>query len=50
MDEDEELKQKIVLYYHTLFQGCLSQWFVLMQQKNYKRLSKEQYMELNVRI
>lgn len=50
MDEDDELKRKIVLYYHTLLQGSLSQWFVLLQQKNYKKLSKEQYIDLNVRI
>lgn len=28
----------------------LSQWFVLMQQENYSKLSKEQYMDLNIRI
>jgi hypothetical protein len=27
---DEELKKKIALYYHTLFQGSLAQWFVLL--------------------
>ena len=50
IDEDDELKRKIVLYYHTLFQGALSQWFVLLQQKNYKKLGKDQYVDLNVRI
>jgi len=28
----------------------LAQWFVLMQQQNYKRLTKEQYIDLNVKI
>ena len=28
----------------------MSQWFVLMQQKNYKKLSKDQYIDLNVKI
>ena len=28
----------------------MSQWFVLLQQKNYNRLSQEQYVELNMRI
>jgi len=28
----------------------LAQWFVLMQQQNYKKLSKEQYIDLNVKI
>ena len=32
------------------FQGILSQWFVLMQQQNYKKLSKHQYIDLNVKI
>ena len=50
VDEEQELKMKIVLYYHTLFQGILSQWFVLLQQQNYKKLSKEQYVDLNVKI
>ena len=47
---DEELKKKIALYYHTLFQGSLAQWFVLLQQKNYTKLTKKQYVELNIRI
>jgi len=49
-EEEIELKKKIALYYHSLFQGCLSQWFVLMQQENYQKLSKRQYLDLNVRI
>lgn len=49
-DEEIELKKKIALYYHQMFQGVLSQWFVLMQQENYSKLSKEQYMDLNIRI
>ena len=28
----------------------MAQWFVLMQQQNYKKLSKEQYIDLNVKI
>lgn len=28
----------------------MSHWFVLMQQSNYQRLSRKQYIELNVRI
>lgn len=28
----------------------MAQWFVLMQQQNYKRLTKEQYIDLNVKI
>lgn len=47
---DMELKKKVVLYYNQLFQATWSQWFTLLQQKNYNRLSKEQYVELNVRI
>ena len=49
-DEEIELKKKIALYYHPLFQQCLSQWFLILQQENYNRLSREQYMEINVRI
>eukprot|EP00347_Sterkiella_histriomuscorum_P022188 403331364 len=48
--EDEELKKKIALYYHTLFQGCLGQWFTLLQHLNYQKLTKTQYLELNMRI
>jgi len=33
-----------------MFQGCLAQWFVLMQQDNYSKLNKKQYLDLNVRI
>lgn len=40
-DEEIELKKKIALYYHSMFQGCLSQWFVLMQQDNYSKLNKQ---------
>ena len=32
------------------FQGSLAQWFVLLQQRNYTKLTKKQYLELNVRI
>ena len=32
------------------FQGVLSQWFNLMQQHNYSRLTKDQYIDLNVKI
>lgn len=32
------------------FQSSLSQWFVLLQQQNYKKLSKESYVDLNVKI
>lgn len=49
-DEEIELKKKIALYYHPLFQQCLSQWFLILQQENYNRLSRDQYMEINVRI
>ena len=49
------------LYYHSLvsfflcydsvqFQGSLALWFVLLQQQNYNKLTKKQYLELNVRI
>lgn len=29
-DEEIELKKKIALYYHPLFQQCLSQWFLIL--------------------
>jgi hypothetical protein len=32
------------------FQGSLAQWFVLLHQRNYTKLTKKQYLELNVRI
>lgn len=49
-DDEIELKKKIALYYHPLFQSCLAQWFLLLQQENYSRLNRQQYMEVNVRI
>ena len=32
------------------FQGTLAQWFVFLQLRNYTKLTKKQYLELNVRI
>lgn len=29
-ESDLELKKKVVLYYHELFQASMSHWFVLM--------------------
>lgn len=39
-DEEIELKKKIALYYHPLFQSTLAQWFLLLQQENYSKLDK----------
>ncbi|CAI2376110.1 unnamed protein product [Moneuplotes crassus] len=47
---DEELRKKIALYYHPLFQASLAQWIIQMQTKNYTTLSMEQYRDLNIRI
>ena len=47
---DEELRKKIALYYHPLFQASLAQWIMQMQTQNYSTLTMDQYSELNVRI
>lgn len=49
-DIDEELRKKIALYYHPLFQACLAQWIMQMQTQNYSTLTMDQYSELNIRI
>lgn len=57
---NEELSKKIALYYHSLvslitintvqFQGSLAQWFIRLQQRNFTKLTKKLYLELNVKI
>lgn len=47
---DEELRKKIALYYHPLFQASLAQWIMQMQTQNYTTLTMNQYRDLNVRI
>ena len=49
-DIDEELRKKIALYYHPLFQASLAQWIMQMQTQNYSTLTIEQYSDLNIRI
>jgi len=47
---DEELRKKIALYYHPLFQASLAQWIMQMQTQNYSTLTMHQYSDLNIRI
>lgn len=47
---DEELRKKIALYYHPLFQASLAQWIMQMQTQNYSTLTMQQYSDLNIRI
>lgn len=47
---DEELRKKIALYYHPLFQASLAQWIMQMQTQNYSTLNMKQYSDLNIRI
>lgn len=49
-DIDEELRKKIALYYHPLFQASLGQWIMQMQTQNYSTLTMHQYSDLNIRI
>jgi hypothetical protein len=47
---DGELRKKIALYYHPLFQASLGQWIMQMQTQNYSTLTMHQYSDLNIRI
>lgn len=49
-DIDEELRKKIAIYYHPLFQASLAQWIMHMQTQNYSTLTMQQYSDLNIRI
>lgn len=48
---DQELQRRISLYYHNLFQECMSQWFFILQSSEHPdSFTYDQYLQLNLRL